>query len=65
MIEAELHCVWQDNKGQLVDITPKVDNEETALFVTNPNEKYCGITRDNIRVNITENKLVDDLILYY
>ncbi|PZV15533.1 MAG: hypothetical protein DCF21_11640 [Leptolyngbya sp.] len=32
-IEAEFHSVWKDKKGDLLDITPRVDGEKKILFV--------------------------------
>jgi hypothetical protein len=31
--EAEFHSVWQSPDGKLVDITPRVDGEESVLFL--------------------------------
>lgn len=32
-IEAEHHCVWETKDGELLDVTPKVDQEDQILFV--------------------------------
>jgi hypothetical protein len=36
MIEAEFHAIWQNPKGDWVDITPKQDEEQTILFAHTP-----------------------------
>jgi len=62
--DAEFHAVWEDLEGNLVDITPKegIDIKQ-IIFVEDSNLKYEGKQIDNVRVNISGNPLVDDLIL--
>jgi hypothetical protein len=62
MIEAEFHAVWKSPKGKLVDITPKSKPINRILFVPDCNSKYDGSQRNNIRLNLSGNRLVDDFI---
>lgn len=61
-IEAECHTVWEDNEGNLLDITPKQNNSQRILFIEDDNIKYDGKQIPNLRINISKNTLVDDLI---
>jgi hypothetical protein len=38
-IEADLHCVWENLDGNLVDITPSIDFETKVLFLPDPKIK--------------------------
>jgi hypothetical protein len=62
LVEAECHAVWEDNEGDLHDITPKPYGINRILFVEDENLVYNGKQIDNVRLNITSNSLVDDLI---
>jgi len=64
LIEAEAHAVWENSDGVLYDISPKEFNlkPEEILFIEDPRLKYEGKQIDNIRLNITKNKLVDHFI---
>lgn len=62
MIEAELHAVWEDPDEELHDITPKDPGINRIMFVEDENLVYDGKQKDNIRLNITTNPLVDDFI---
>lgn len=62
LIEAEFHAVWKAPDGSLSDITPKNIPIEKILFLPDKNAKYTGNQVDNIRLNITDNPLVDDFI---
>ncbi len=62
LIEAECHAVWEDNDELLNDITPKEFYIDKILFIEDENLIYQDKQIDNIRLNITNNKLVDDLI---
>ncbi len=62
--EAERHAVWNSPMGELIDITPDKENQENILFLEEDKGwKYDGTYSDNIRVNKTDDPLVDDLIL--
>src|SRR5687768_5682713 len=60
MIEAEFHSVWRSPEGELIDITPNGFHE--IIFVPDKRHSYLGKQIDNIRLNITQNRLVDDYI---
>lgn len=62
MIEAEFHAVWKSPDGTFKDITPKSENIRRILFIPDSKAKYNGALRNNIRLNISGNKLVDDFI---
>jgi len=64
MVEAERHAVWKSPNGELVDITPDVECQDKTLFLEEDNGwTYKEQYSDNIRINITDNPLVDDFIL--
>jgi hypothetical protein len=62
MIEAEFHAIWESPVGKLIDITPGHTSVVKSLFVIDPNRKFEGIRIENVMLNVTENKLVDDII---
>ncbi len=62
LVEAEFHAVWKSPDGELRDITPKQIDIPKILFLPDPRAKYIGSQVDNIRINITKNRLVDDFI---
>ena len=63
MIEGEFHSIWESPVGRLIDITPGNSAEiKQTLFVVDKNASYSGTAIDNIRINTTDNKLVDDVI---
>lgn len=63
LCEAERHAVWEDEDGNLIDITPHEVELTHILFVPDNDFVYEGQQVDNIRVNLTTNPLVDDFIL--
>lgn len=52
--------VWEDTEEDLHDITPKQNKASHILFVEDANLKYGGKQIRNVRVNLTNNRLVDD-----
>lgn len=60
--EAEFHAVWKSYDGILLDITPKDPHVDHTLFVQDDSIEYKGVQIDNIRINNTDNGLVNDLI---
>jgi hypothetical protein len=62
MIEANYHAVYMNADNVCIDITPKEFPIEKILFVEDKGSPYMGRTRDNFRLNTTDNPLVDDLI---
>lgn len=64
LIEAERHAIWESSEGELVDVTPNIENSSHVLFVREDRGwTYNGRSEDNIRINITGDPLVDDYIL--
>jgi hypothetical protein len=66
--EAEFHCIWKDLNGKYVDIRSTRDTLyhlgfKQSIFIEDDNIKYEGKPIDNIRINLTNNPLVDDFIL--
>lgn len=62
--EAERHSVWETPNGDFIDITPKDFKLNEILFVSdNLDFDYKGQLVDNIRINITNNPIVDDFIV--
>jgi len=63
LIEAEFHAIWKSFDGkQLIDITPKEIKFSKILFLPDLKAKYVGNQVDNVRLNISGNRLVDDFI---
>jgi len=62
LIEAEFHAVWESDAKKLLDITPKPAPFAQILFIRDDEHSYNGSQVDNIRLNISGNSLVDDLI---
>lgn len=60
--EAEFHAVWRSSNGDLVDITPKSISIDRILFVQDDKINYNGAQVENIRINCTNNLLVNDFI---
>tara|TARA_B100000809_G_C14958778_1_gene466609 strand:- start:41 stop:670 length:630 start_codon:yes stop_codon:yes gene_type:complete len=64
LAEAERHAVWKSPIGELIDITSGSTNQNSILFLEEDKGwKYTGEFTDNLRINLTNNPLVDDLIL--
>lgn len=62
MIEAEKHAIWKTPHGGYLDITPTVPTSQQTLFVVDDEFVYTGQLVDNVRINICDNKVVDDWI---
>lgn len=60
--EAIRHAVWETEDEELIDITPRDIDCETIMFVSDNNFIYTGQLIDNVRVNSTNNPVVDDFI---
>jgi len=62
--EAERHAVWENAKGNLINLTPQVENSNGNIFFVSQNDRftYNGQFMPNLRVNSTKNKVVDDYI---
>ena len=74
-LQAEFHSVWENKNGKLYDITPREFEGEKLyysqiVFVRDDNAIYKGELVNNIRMNLSNNPLVDDILvlcdfLYY
>lgn len=62
--EGERHAVWESPEGELLDITPRDPEVDRIMFISDNNLVYKGQIIDNVRINITNNRLVDDYILF-
>jgi hypothetical protein len=62
-VEATHHAVWEDKMGNLIDVTPHQLPINNVLFIPDNRIKYDGKLIDSIRLNITDNKVVEDFIL--
>ena len=62
LCEAERHAIWKSSSGELIDITQHTGGMQYSCFVEEDLD-YQGQLIDNVRVNITENKIVDDWIM--
>jgi len=60
--EAERHAVWESENGDLIDITPREINIDEIMFLSDNNFEYKGQLVDNIRINVTNNIVVDHFI---
>lgn len=62
-IEGEFHSIWESDEGQWVDITPNRNGETNILFLPDSHMLYNDKQVNNIRKNLSTNRLVDDYIL--
>jgi hypothetical protein len=62
MVEAEFHAIWVDLQGNFIDITPKDNNEKRILFLVDNSIIPTGIIIDNVRLNISNDNSVINLI---
>jgi hypothetical protein len=61
-LEAEFHAVWVNNKGEYIDVTPKVDGENKILFLPDSKKKFTGELIDNIRKPLIDNDYTRKLV---
>lgn len=61
LVETEAHSVWENPKGELIDITPHY-GEGTILFLADPGMVYDNNTIPNIRSALTSSPLVAEYI---
>lgn len=62
IIEAERHAVWENENEDLICITPNPSDYNEVVFISDniPVDPYLQI--DNVRMNITNNPLVEDWV---
>ena len=63
MVEAEHHAVWEDDAENLLDISPRDFAINEILFVSDNSKIFTGKSIFSVRLNRTNNTLIDDLIL--
>ena len=63
LFEAQRHAVWQSPDEKLLDITPRVYKSDSSIFIADNRWYYNGEVTDNVRINVTDNSVVDDFIL--
>lgn len=63
IIEAEKHAVWKSPTDEYLDITPNELNSQSVYFVVDHDFSYNGQLVDNIRLNVTGERVVDDWIM--
>jgi len=62
VIEAEFHAIWKSPDGNLVDVSKAPPGVSQITFVPTADFFWNGKRVDNIRLNATGNRLVDDFI---
>lgn len=62
LIEAEAHAVWKSPNGDLIDITPHINEEKSILFLIEPQMVYRGNIIPSIRKELTSSPLVAEFI---
>ena len=62
MIEAEFHAVWVDVDERRHDVTPKPFDLDSIVFLPAPNLTYEGKQKDNVRIALQDDPLIDDFI---
>ncbi|WP_199139923.1 hypothetical protein [Pedobacter sp. ASV12] len=63
ILEAERHAIWKTPQGLYLDITPRSLPITSIQFVIDDSFEYNGQIERNIRINVTDNTVVDDWIL--
>jgi hypothetical protein len=61
-IEAEFHAVWRSPDDSLLDVTPRAHGETNILFLPDFRRTFNDAQRDNVRVPLRKDALVQDLI---
>ena len=64
LLEAEFHAVWRGDRGQRLDITPKLElpHLERIAFLPDPVLIYKGRQIDNVRVALRDDPLIHKFI---
>lgn len=62
LIEAEFHAIWRAHDDGLADISPRPFAIPRILFAEDKRRKYTGLSIDNIRKPLTNDKDVHRLI---
>ncbi|MDR5591128.1 hypothetical protein [Christiangramia sp. SM2212] len=62
IIEAERHAVWENEEEDLLCVTPHPSGQSELIFFSDNTPVDPQIQIDNVRMNITGNKIVNDWI---
>ncbi|HEY6913482.1 MAG TPA: hypothetical protein VI413_02310 [Paludibacter sp.] len=62
IVEAERHAVWENDNEDLICVTPHPSGNKEVIFLSYNIPVDPKLQIDNIRMNITNNPLVDDWI---
>ncbi|MES2812476.1 MAG: hypothetical protein V4670_08410 [Bacteroidota bacterium] len=62
IVEAERHAVWENDDEDLICITPHPSDYKEVIFLSDNTAVDPKLQIDNIRMNITNNPLVEDWI---
>lgn len=64
-IEAEFHAVWKSSSGEFKDLTPRSSPTKRILFIEDTRMSYEGKRVNSIRINYSNNNIIDDLFKIY
>lgn len=64
-IEAEFHAIWESPSGDLVDLVPRSTPTSRILFIRDKDMLYEGLRVNNIRINYSNNHIIEDLFKIY
>jgi hypothetical protein len=62
IIEAEFHSVWQAPSGELLDVSPRLDEETEILFLPDPTRVWNGQQVNNRRRALRDDPIVREFI---
>jgi len=62
IIEAERHAVWENEERNLICVTPHPSGQSELIFFSDNTPVDPQLQVDNVRMNITGNKIVNDWI---
>lgn len=65
LVEAEAHAVWKSPSGDMVDITPHNNGEDSILFLVDSKMTYDGNCIPSIRKALTPSPLVAEFITLF
>jgi hypothetical protein len=53
-VEGEHHSVWQNDKGELIDVVPRPHGGRRVLFLPEPLRVFNGLRTPNVRRQISQ-----------
>lgn len=63
-IEGVFHAVWRSPRGDLLDITPHIGNEQGVLFIPDPTRVYEGRPVRSERIALSDDRRVQWTIAF-